>query len=120
MTSLGSEISDFDKVLQSKFALDSWIAEEENKVAEMLKRPAKLQRDAIQKELNSISVMKQSITEKYAALDELEGRQIQYSRSHDHTSRISLDTLDEHVRQFSNNQYVCTKISSTIGQYAGK
>lgn len=93
------EISDFDQVLQSKMALDSWILEGENKVAEMLKRPAKLKPDAIQKEFTAIALFKQSIVEKYSALDELEETFQQHSSNLDHASRISLDTLDEHVRK---------------------
>ena len=98
MTVLGSQVTEMEGVQSAKETLDAWIANQENVVAEMLKRPAKLRADAAQLEINMVTDMKQTLTEKQAALDDIEARLHSVSgAAPDHNSKIALETLDEHV-----------------------
>ena len=55
MTELGSQVTEVEGARRTKEALDAWIANQENVVAEMLKRPAKLRADAAQLEINMVT-----------------------------------------------------------------
>ncbi len=110
MSSLGSRLSELEGIQKTKASLESWIHSQENTVAEMLQRPAKLRTDAAQLEINLVTDMRQSVAEKQSALDEIEARESNVGAAAaaaaagggggagDHHLKIALDTLDEHVR----------------------
>ena len=52
---LYSQVTEVEGARRTKEALDAWIANQENVVAEMLKRPAKLRADAAQLEINMVT-----------------------------------------------------------------
>jgi hypothetical protein len=102
MASLGSQVSELDGIQKSKESLDSWTQRQENSVAEMLTRPAKLRPDAAQLEINLVTDMRQTVIEKQAVLDDIEMRLQSIGTAPDHNSKIALDTLDEHVSKAIN------------------
>ena len=88
---LYSQVTEVEGARRTKEALDAWIANQENVVAEMLKRPAKLRADAAQLEINMVSDMKQTLlAEKQAALDDVEARMRAVGATPDHNSKIAL------------------------------
>ena len=103
---LYSQVTEVEGARRTKEALDAWIANQENVVAEMLKRPAKLRADAAQLEINMVSDMKQTLlAEKQAALDDVEARMRAVGATPDHNSKIALDTLDEHITMLLDKRY---------------
>ena len=100
MTLLGSKVSELGDLQKVRDALDAWVQNQENSVAEMMRRPAKFRSDAAQLEINAANDIRQTILEKVAVLDDIESRQQDIGVPVDHQSRIALDTLDEHVSIF--------------------
>ena len=99
MTSLSSRLDDLSDIQKSKRALESWIQSQENAVAEMLKRPAKLRADAAQQEIAAVNSMRQAVSDRQSAVEEIQEREAAAlaSAAADHNLKIALDTLDEHV-----------------------
>jgi Fe2+ transport system protein B len=99
MSLLTSKVNELGDVQKSKDSLDMWIQNQENSVAEMLKRPAKFRPEAAQAEQVVINDLRQTIIEKQALLDDIEDRLRSIGSPEDHQLRIALDTLDEHVSE---------------------
>lgn len=97
MSLLGSKVSDLADIQKAREALEAWVQNQENLVADMLQRPAKFRSDASQNEIATINGMKQTIAEKQAVVDDIEMRLANMGVADDHQLRIALDTLDEHV-----------------------
>jgi len=97
MTTLGSHMSEAEDIERQSTAIEKWIGEQENVVAEMLKRPAKLRADAAQLDVNMVTDLRQLVNEKGDVLDDLASRRASLGLKPNHTVKIALDTLDEHV-----------------------
>ena len=106
MSQLGSQVSELEGLQRSRDNLESWVAAQENAVAEMLKRPAKFRPEAAAADAAAAADLRQAVAEKTAVLDDIEARQAAAAAATapDHRIRIALDTLDEHVRIFHKNK----------------
>jgi hypothetical protein len=98
MSTLGSHVSEAEDIDRQRKAVGKWISDQENVVAEMLKRPAKLRSEAAQLDVNLVTDMRQAVADKGDHLEELEARRAALGLQPDHELKIALDTLDEHVR----------------------
>ena len=100
MSELGAHVNDFGDVQRQKESIAKWIEATENSVAEYLKRPSKLRSDAAQMEINMITDMQQTLTEKQAALDDICQRD-----GIDYDLKIALETLEGHITMLLDNRY---------------
>ena len=97
MSELGAQVNELGDVQKQKESLAKWIESSENSVAEYLKRPSKYRPEALQMELNMISDLQQTISEKQATLNEI--------CPEDYDLKIGLDTLDSHVSMLLDKRY---------------
>ena len=97
MSELGAQVNELGDVQKQKESLAKWIESSENSVAEYLKRPSKYRPEALQMELNMISDLQQTITEKQATLNEI--------CPSDYDLKIALDTLDSHITMLLDRRY---------------
>ena len=97
MSDLGAQVNELGDVQKQKESLAKWIESSENTVADYLKRPSKYRPEALQLELNMISDLQQTISEKQAALNEI--------CPGDYDLKIALDTLDSHISMLLDRRY---------------
>merc|ERR1711915_273954 len=101
MSELGAQVTGLGDIQRQKDLLAKWIESTENSVADYLKRPSKFRPDALQMEINMVTDLQQTLSEKQASLDDT----CQRDSSVDFDLKIALETLEGHIIMLLDKRY---------------